>query len=171
VEKIVTICPHCYNTLSNEYPELGGNYDVIHHTVLIQQLVDEGKISLEGGHFEGKKITYHDSCYLGRVNGIYEAPRQLLQSLDVDLKEMEQNRSKGFCCGAGGAQVFKEEEHGDTSMSGERTEHIIKSGAEVVSANCPYCILMLTDGIKNKDKENEIEIYDISELIIQSNNW
>lgn len=171
VKKIITICPHCFNTLQNEYPALGGNYEVIHHTQMIESLIKEKKITIEGGAFEGRSITYHDSCYLGRINGIYEAPRTILNELDGDIKEMKENRSKGLCCGAGGAQAFKEEEEGTTSVSNKRTEQILETGSSIVAANCPYCIMMLTDGLKNKNKEEEVSIYDISELVIQSNNW
>jgi len=168
IKKIVTACPHCFSTLKNEYPALGGNYELIHHTQLIQQLIDEGKITIESGEFKGKKITYHDSCYLGRVNGVYEAPRQVLESLDADLTEMKRCKSKGLCCGAGGAQMFKEDEPGDKRINIERAEEIVETGAEVVAANCPFCITMLSDGMKAK--EANVMVYDISELIVQSNN-
>src|SRR6201747_1632286 len=128
IKKIVTACPHCFNTLKNEYPELGGHYEVIHHTVLLQQLINEGKIVLkEGGSFKGKRIVYHDSCYLGRANNIYEAPRQVLEALDAELVEMKRCRSNGLCCGAGGAQMFKEEEKGDRYGSTERTGEAIET--------------------------------------------
>lgn len=173
VNKIVTACPHCFNTLKNEYPELGGNYDVVHHTTLIQQLIDEGKITVEGGAFQGKTIAYHDSCYLGRVNNIYEAPRTILNKLDGDLKEAPRNRSKGFCCGAGGAQVFKEEEESstDTKVNNERVGELLETKPDIIAANCPYCILMMNDGVKSKGKEEDVMVYDISELIVQANKW
>ncbi|HSU50896.1 MAG TPA: (Fe-S)-binding protein, partial [Segetibacter sp.] len=166
VKKIVTACPHCFNTLKNEYPELGGNYDVIHHTQLLQQLIDEGKVKMkEEGSFKGKKITYHDSCYLGRSNNIYEAPRKVLEALDADLVEMKRCRSNGLCCGAGGAQMFKEEERGDRYVSQERIGEAIDTGAHVIAAACPYCNSMLTDGVKNKDKENEVSVVDVAEIV------
>lgn len=168
VKNIVTACPHCFNTLKNEYPELGGNYHVMHHTQYLDQLLKEGKLTVEGGSFNGKKITYHDSCYLGRVNGEYEAPRHLLQELDADLTELKRSRSKGLCCGAGGAQMFKEDEPGEKRINIERSEEIIASGANVVVANCPFCITMLTDGMKAKDKQDEVMVLDISEMILQS---
>lgn len=171
VEKIVTACPHCFNVLKNEYPALGGNYDVIHHTQLIQQLIDDGKITVEGGAFEGQSIVYHDSCYLGRANGIYEAPREVLSSLDNDIKEARRNKRNGLCCGAGGAQVFKEEEPGSKPVNVERVEELLASGSEIIAANCPFCILMMEDGVKQKDKEENVNIYDISELIVQANKW
>lgn len=169
VKKIVTACPHCFNILKNEYPALGGNYEVIHHSVFLQQLIDEGKIKLkEGGTFKGKKITYHDSCYLGRANNIYEAPRKVLEILDAELIEMKRCRSKGLCCGAGGAQMFKEEEKGTTRVNFERTNEAIDTGAEVIAAACPFCNTMLTDGVKNAEKESTTKVLDIAELIADS---
>jgi Fe-S oxidoreductase len=166
VKKIVTGCPHCFNILKNEYPELGGNYEVIHHTTFLQQLIDGGKIMLkEGGSFKGKRITYHDSCYLGRANNIYEAPRKVLEFLDIELVEMKRCRSKGLCCGAGGAQMFKEEEKGNTRVNFERSEEALGTGAHIIAAACPFCNTMLTDGVKNKEKEDTIKVMDIAELI------
>lgn len=169
VKKIITTCPHCFNTIKNEYPELGGNYEVIHHTTLLQSLINEGKIVLkEGGTFKGKKISYHDSCYLGRANNIYEAPRKVLEILDAELIEMKRCRSNGLCCGAGGAQMFKEEEAGTTRINIERAEEAVATGAQIIAAACPFCNTMMTDGIKNKEKENEMEVLDIAELIAES---
>ena len=168
-KKIVTACPHCFNTLKNEYPELGGNYEVIHHTTLLQSLINEGKIVLkEGGTFKGEKISYHDSCYLGRANNIYEAPRQVLEILDAELIEMKRCRSNGLCCGAGGAQMFKEEEKGTTRINLERAEEAVATGAQIIASACPFCNTMMTDGIKNKEKENEMAVLDIAELIAES---
>ena len=169
IKKIVTACPHCFNTLKNEYPELGGHYEVIHHTTLIQQLIDEGKILMkEGGSFKGKKIVYHDSCYLGRANGIYEAPRKVLEVLDAELVEMKRCKSNGLCCGAGGAQMFKEEEKGTTRINIERSNEALATGSQVIAAACPFCNTMLTDGVKLAEKENEVQVLDIAELIAQS---
>lgn len=169
VKKIVTACPHCFNTLKNEYPELGGTYEVIHHASFLQQLIDEGKIKLiAGGSFKGKKITYHDSCYLGRANNIYDAPRKVLEALDAELVEMKRCRSNGLCCGAGGAQMFKEEEKGDTRVNFERAKEAIETGASVIAAACPFCNTMMTDGIKNSNKEEEVQVLDIAELIAAS---
>jgi Fe-S oxidoreductase len=169
IKKIVTTCPHCFNTLKNEYPELGGSYEVIHHTTLLQQLIDEGKIRLkDGGSFKGKKITYHDSCYLGRANNIYEAPRKVLEMLDVELVEMKRCRTNGLCCGAGGSQMFKEEEKGSTRINWERTKEALDSNASVIAAACPFCNTMLTDGVKVNEKESQVEVLDIAELIVQS---
>jgi Fe-S oxidoreductase len=169
VKKIVTACPHCFNILKNEYPELGGTYEVIHHTQLLQQLIDEGRIKMkEGGSFKGRKITYHDSCYLGRSNDIYEAPRKVLEALDADLVEMKRCRSNGLCCGAGGAQMFKEEEPGFKYVNVERSEEAIGTGANVIAAACPFCNTMLTDGVKNKEKENDVVVMDVAEIVVAS---
>jgi heterodisulfide reductase subunit D len=169
IKKIVTACPHCFNTIKNEYPELGGTYEVIHHSVFLQQLIDEGKIKLrEDGGFKGKKITYHDSCYLGRANNIYDAPRKVLEALDAELVEMKRCRSNGLCCGAGGAQMFKEEEKGDTRVNLERTKEALQTGASIIAAACPFCNTMMTDGVKNSNKEEEIQVLDIAELIAAS---
>ena len=171
IKKIVTACPHCFNTLKNEYPELGGNYEVIHHATFLQQLIDEGKITMsEGGTFKGKKITYHDSCYLGRSNNIYEAPRKVLEALDVELIEMKRCKSNGLCCGAGGGQMFKEEESGTSRVNIDRTKEALQTGATVIAAACPFCNTMLTDGVKNSNKENEVAVLDIAELIAASMN-
>jgi heterodisulfide reductase subunit D len=166
VKRIVTACPHCFNILRNEYPELGGAYEVIHHTMLLQQLIDEGRIRLkESGPYRGKRITYHDSCYLGRANDVYEAPRKVLEALEADLVEMKRCRSKGLCCGAGGAQMFKEEEKGSTRVNYERTAEALDTGAGVVAAACPFCNTMLTDGVKHAEKEDSVKVMDIAELI------
>jgi heterodisulfide reductase subunit D len=168
IKKIVTTCPHCFNTLKNEYPALGGTYEVIHHTTLLQQLIDDGKIVLkEGGSFKGKRISFHDSCYLGRANNIYEAPRKVLEALDAELVEMKRCRSNGLCCGAGGAQMFKEEEKGSTRVNWERTNEALETGAGIIAAACPFCNTMLTDGVKTKEKE-EVQVLDVAELVAAS---
>lgn len=169
IKKIVTTCPHCFNILKNEYQVLGGSYEVIHHTTLLQQLIDEGKIKLkEGGSFKGKKITYHDSCYLGRANNIYEAPRKVLEALDAELVEMKRCRSNGLCCGAGGAQMFKEEEKGTTRVNWERTDEAVGTGAAVIAAACPFCNTMITDGVKVAEKEESVQVLDVAELVAAS---
>lgn len=169
IKKIVTACPHCFNTLKNEYPALGGNYEVIHHTTLLQQLIDEGKIKMkEGGSFKGKKITYHDSCYLGRSNDIYEAPRKVLEALDAELVEMKRCRSNGLCCGAGGAQMFKEEEKGSSRINIDRSNEALATGAGVIASACPFCNTMMTDGVKLADKEDSVQVLDIAEMIAAS---
>jgi len=165
VKKIVTTCPHCFNTLKNEYPELGGNYEVMHHTQFLQTLLNEGKLTIEGGKFKGKKITFHDPCYLGRANGIYEAPRALIEKMDAEFVEMKRCKTKGLCCGAGGAQMFKEAEKGNKEVNIERMEDVLESQAQIVAAACPFCNTMLTDGVKNKEKEDNIKVYDLAELI------
>ncbi|MCX6291928.1 MAG: (Fe-S)-binding protein [Bacteroidetes bacterium] len=169
ITKIVTACPHCYNTLKNEYPALGGTYDVIHHSQLIQQLIDDGKLVIEGGEFKGKKITFHDSCYLGRGNGVYEAPRRVIEKLDAELSEMKRSREKGFCCGAGGAQMFKEPEKGSKDVNVERTEEALSLNPDVIAVGCPFCMTMMTDGVKNFNKEQEVKVLDIAELIASAN--
>lgn len=169
IKKIVTACPHCFNTLKNEYPALGGNYEVVHHSQLLQELINAGRVKMqEGGTFKGKKITYHDSCYLGRVNGVYEAPRNVLATLDADLVEMKRCKTNGLCCGAGGAQMFKEDEPGDKRINLERAEEALATGASVIAANCPFCLTMMTDGVKAKDKQDEVMVYDLAELIVDN---
>jgi Fe-S oxidoreductase len=169
VKKIVTACPHCFNTLKNEYPSLGGDYQVVHHSQLLQELINEGRIKMqEGGVFKGKKITYHDSCYVGRVNGIYEAPRAVLESLDAQLVEMKRCKTNGLCCGAGGAQMFKEDEPGNKRINIERAEEALDTGASIIAANCPFCITMMTDGVKAKDQQDDVMVYDLAELILDN---
>lgn len=169
VKKIVTACPHCFNTLKNEYPELGGNYEVIHHTQLLQELIDQGKIKLsDASEFKGKRVTYHDSCYLGRANDVYEAPRYVLAALDIDLAEMGRSKKTGMCCGAGGAQMFKEEENGIERINTNRTKEALDTGAEIIVANCPFCTTMLEDGVKSFEKQNEVKVLDIVELLNSS---
>lgn len=165
VKKVVTACPHCFNTLKNEYPGLGGNYEVVHHTQFLKQLLDEGRISLEGGQFKGKRITFHDPCYLGRANNVYEAPRDLIRKLDAELVEMKNCKKRGLCCGAGGAQMFKEPEKGNKDVNIERTEQALETKPEIIAAGCPFCNTMLTDGVKNKEKESSVAVMDIAELI------
>jgi Fe-S oxidoreductase len=169
VKKIVTTCPHCFNTLKNEYPSLGGDYHVMHHSQFLQELINEGKLTIEGGVFKGKKITFHDPCYLGRANDVYEAPRSLIEKLDAELVEMKRCKSKGLCCGAGGAQMFKEAEPGNKEINIERTEEAIETKSDIVAVGCPFCMTMMTDGVKNKNKEDEVMVYDLSELIAQAN--
>ena len=169
IKKIVTACPHCFNTIKNEYRELGASYEVIHHSVFLQQLIDEGKIRMkEGGPFRGKKITYHDSCFLGRANNIYDAPRAVLESLDADLVEMKRCRTKGFCCGAGGAQMFKEPEPGRKDINVDRTEEALSTQATTIAVACPFCMTMMSDGVKNKDMEATVKVKDLAELIAEA---
>jgi heterodisulfide reductase subunit D len=168
VTKIVTACPHCFNTLKNEYPGLGGKYEVMHHTQFINQLLAEGKLSISGGAFKGKRITFHDPCYLGRANDVYEAPRDLIKKLDAELIEMRRCKQNGLCCGAGGAQMFKEPEKGDKDINIERTEEALETQPEYIAAACPFCNTMMTDGVKNKEKEAEVKVMDIAELIVNA---
>lgn len=165
INKIVTACPHCFNTLKNEYPDLGGNYEVVHHTQLINSLIKDGRLKVEGGSFKGKKITFHDPCYLGRANSEYEAPREVLSKLDAALTEMKRSKSNGLCCGAGGAQMFKEAEAGKKEIFVERSEDAIETKAEFVATGCPFCNTMMTDGVKHFEKENEIKVMDVAEMI------
>lgn len=169
IKKIVTACPHCFNIFKNEYPELGGEYEVLHHTQFLQKLIDDGSIRLkDGGEYRGKKITFHDSCYLGRANGIYEAPRKILERLDSELVEMKRCGNRGLCCGAGGAQMFKEEEKGDRYVSTERSREAINTRASIVAAACPFCNTMLTDGIKHLESNNETQVLDVAEMVLKS---
>ena len=165
VTRIVTGCPHCFNTLRNEYPGLGGKYEVIHHSQLLQDLLDSGRLKVQGGEFRGKKITFHDPCYLGRANDVYEAPRSVIQKLDILLTEMKRSRANGLCCGAGGAQMFKEPEQGNKDINIERTEEALTLNPEVIAVGCPFCMTMMTDGVKNFNKETEVQVRDIAELI------
>ena len=165
VKKIVTACPHCFNTIKNEYPQLNGHYEVVHHTTLLNQLLNEGRLKIEGGAFKGKRITYHDSCYLGRANEVYEAPRALIEKLDAALLEMKHSKAQGLCCGAGGAQMFKEAETGKQEVNMLRAEEMLETGATTVAAACPFCMTMLRDGIKNNNKEQEVQVLDVAELI------
>lgn len=165
IKKIVTTCPHCFNIIKNEYPQLGGNYEVLHHTQLIDRLLKEGKLKIENGTFKAKTITYHDPCYLGRANGIYEVPRSVLQQLDADLQDIANSKSKSTCCGAGGAQMFKEAEKGTREVFEKRTEELMQTQPKIIATACAFCNTMLTDGIKGLNKEQDIEVLDIAELI------
>lgn len=169
VKKIVTACPHCFNTLKNEYPDLGGNYEVIHHSQFLQQLINEGKVTLRGGgEFKGRRITFHDSCFLGRANNIYEAPRKVLEALDAELVEMKRCKTKGLCCGAGGAQMFKDAEPGKKEVNVERTEEALETGAGTIAVSCPFCMTMMSDGVKNKNQESKVKVQDLAELIAEA---
>ncbi len=166
VKRIITACPHCFNVLKNEYPKLGGNYEVMHHSTYLQELINTGKLKTKGSAFKGMRITFHDSCYLGRANQIYEAPRSLLKQLDAELVEMNHHKSKGTCCGAGGAQMWKEDEPGIERINMERTEQALETNPNIISVACPFCNTMLTDGVKAKEKQEDIRIMDLAELIL-----
>ena len=168
IKTIVTTCPHCFNTLKNEYPDLGGNYKVYHHTQFINKLLEEGRFSIEGGTYRGKKITYHDPCFLGRANNEYNAPRNLIKKIDAELAELKRRKSKALCCGAGGAQMFKESEKGKTEINLERAEEIKGNSSKIVATGCPFCNTMLTDGTKSFEKEKQVEVLDIAELIVRA---
>jgi len=192
IKKIVTACPHCFNTIKNEYPALGGDYEVIHHSVYLQQLINEGKVAVKGGEsFQGRRITFHDSCYLGRANNIYEAPRDVLAALDADLVEMKRSRANGLCCGAGGAQMWKEAEPGNKEINIERAQEALATlsgqaaaldnlrGVEtertapaphdlqgsIIAVSCPFCMTMMHDGVKNQEQESRVQVFDLAELI------
>jgi Fe-S oxidoreductase len=171
ITKILTTCPHCFNTIKNEYPALGGNYEVLHHATYLQQLINDGNLKVEGGAYKGKRITYHDSCYLGRANEIYEAPRSVIEALDADLVEINKSKANGLCCGAGGAQMFKEDEPGNKRINTQRTEQLMEVYPDVIAVACPYCNTMLTDGVKSENKQEEIKVLDIAELIAQNNGY
>jgi len=168
IKKIVTTCPHCFNTIKNEYPALGGNYEVMHHTQFLKELLNDGRLKIEGGKFKGKRITFHDPCYLGRANGEYEAPRDLLKKLDVELVEMKSCKSRGLCCGAGGAQMFKDAEPGNKEVNIHRTEEALEVKPDVVAAGCPFCNTMMTDGVKYNEKQDAIKVYDVVEMIAEA---
>ena len=168
IKKIVTACPHCFNTLKNEYSELGGDYDVVHHSMLLQQYINEGKLRVTGKTFKGKKLTFHDPCYLGRANDVYEAPRDIISKLDASLGEMKRSRKNGLCCGAGGSQMFKEPEKGDRDINVERTEEAIEQDPDIIAVGCPFCMTMMSDGVKHFDKEDNIKVRDIAELIAEA---
>lgn len=166
IKKIVTACPHCFNTLKNEYPSLGGNYEVLHHSQFLEQLIASGKLQIsEDKALSAGGVTFHDSCYLGRANEVYEAPRKVIESLKVEIKEMKRSRTNGLCCGAGGAQMFKEAEEGNKEINIERTEEALATGAKTIAVGCPFCMTMLGDGVKNKEKEDSVKVFDIAELI------
>ncbi len=165
VKKILTICPHCYNIFKNDYRDLGGNYEVMHYTQFLQKLIHEGILKIDSDLFKDKKITFHDPCYLGRANKEYHAPRAVLHAIPSHKVEMERHKSFALCCGAGGGQMFKEAEPGDKEVFIERTEEALRTGADIIATSCPFCMTMLTDGLKYKNKEEEIFNWDIAELV------
>jgi len=168
VRKILTTCPHCFNIFRNEYPDLGGNYEVFNYLQFIKEEIDNGDLKTDASLLNKVKITYHDPCYLGRANDIYEEPRFILERITGNLVEMHRNRSFALCCGAGGGQMFKEAEKGNKEIFIERTEDALKTGASVIATACPFCMTMMTDGLKYKNKEEEIRNFDIAELVAQS---
>jgi len=169
IKKIITCDPHDYNTILNEYPELGGEYEIIHHTQFINELIETNRINVNNNTFKNNKITFHDPCYLGRGNGIYTAPRQVIKSTACNLIEMKRNKSRALCCGAGGAQMFKEPEKGEMEVFELRTQDALDVNPDIIITACPFCMTMLTDGIKMKEKEDVIQVLDIAELIAKAN--
>ncbi|HNY02957.1 MAG TPA: (Fe-S)-binding protein [Bacteroidales bacterium] len=170
IRKVITICPHCFNIFKNEYPDLGADFEVIHYLQFLEKMSQTGKLLLDGEKLKEVRVAYHDPCYLGRANDIYDEPRSLLKRLSGGLTEMERNRSFALCCGAGGAQMFKEAEKGDKEIFIERTEEALRTGAGVIATACPFCMTMLTDGLKYKNREGEVRNLDIAELIAESLN-
>ncbi|GMN11435.1 (Fe-S)-binding protein [Croceitalea sp. MTPC9] len=168
IKRIVTCDPHSYNTLKNEYPSLGGNYNVVHHTQYIKELIDNGRLEVEGEFYKGKRITFHDPCYLGRANSVYDAPRNVLQKTNADIIEMKRHKKTALCCGAGGAQMFKEPEKGDMDINVLRTKDALETNPNIIATGCPYCNTMMTDGIKAHEKEEDITVLDVAELIANS---
>lgn len=166
IKRIVTTCPHAYNTLKNEYKELGGLYHLQHHTEYIFELINEGRLEINDT-LRNKRITYHDPCYLGRANNIYEKPRELIKALGVELLEMKRSRRKSFCCGAGGAQMFKEAEKGIKEINIDRAEEALSLEPDIIATGCPFCNTMITDGVKSLD-EGAAEVKDIAELVAEN---
>ncbi|QCE43089.1 (Fe-S)-binding protein [Psychroserpens sp. NJDZ02] len=165
VKRIVTCDPHAFNCLKNEYPELGGKYEVLHHTQFIKQLIDSKVIEVKDDSFKGKRITFHDPCYLGRANSEYQAPRAVLSVLNANLQEMKRSKATALCCGAGGGQMFKEPEKGALDINELRTQDALETKPDIIATGCPYCMTMMSDGVKVKEKENEVKVMDIAELI------
>ena len=170
VKKILTCDPHAYNCFKNEYPDFGGCYEVTHHSQFLWHQIISGKLKVKSDRFRDETVTYHDPCYLGRANGEYHAPREVLQALPCRLTEMRRNRSFALCCGAGGGQMFKEAEKGEKEIFIERTEEAMDTGARIIATACPYCMVMMTDGIKYKNREETIKIYDVAELVAMALN-
>jgi len=168
IKKILTICPHCFNIFKNEYPDLDGNYEVIHYTQFLDECIRKGDLKIEPSKMINSRITYHDPCYLGRANDIYREPRSVLKAITHNFVEMSRNKSFALCCGAGGAQMFKEAEKGVKEVFIERTEDALKTDADIIATACPFCMTMMTDGLKYKNKEEEVKNFDIAELIAQT---
>ena len=168
IKRIVTCDPHSFNTLKNEYPGLGGTYDVLHHTQYLKELLDQGRLTLQGETYKGKRITFHDPCYLGRANAVYEAPREILAKTNADLVEMKRHKTTALCCGAGGAQMFKEPEKGDMDINVLRTKDALETNPNIIATGCPYCNTMMTDGIKAHEKEDSVTVLDVAELLANS---
>ncbi|NQZ45299.1 MAG: (Fe-S)-binding protein [Flavobacteriaceae bacterium] len=168
IKKIVTCDPHSFNTLKNEYPSLGGRYEVVHHTQYIDELIRSGRLKVGNDTYKNKRITFHDPCYLGRANSVYDAPRKVLQETKADLVEMKRHKKTALCCGAGGAQMFKEPEKGDMDINVMRTKDALETQPNIIATGCPYCNTMMTDGIKAHEKEESVKVLDVAELIANS---
>lgn len=168
IKRIVTCDPHSYNTIKNEYPGLGGNYDVVHHTEYLKELLDNGRLQITGDGYKGKRITFHDPCYLGRANSVFDAPREVLAKTNADLVEMKRHKKTALCCGAGGAQMFKEPEKGDMDINVMRTQDALETNPNIIATGCPYCNTMMTDGIKAHEKEDSVTVMDVAELLAKS---
>ncbi|WP_182859071.1 (Fe-S)-binding protein [Flagellimonas aequoris] len=168
IKRIVTCDPHSFNTLKNEYPGLGGTYDVMHHTQFLKELLDQGRLTLQGETYKGKRITFHDPCYLGRANTVYEAPREVLAKTNAELVEMKRHKTTALCCGAGGGQMFKEPEKGDMDINVLRTKDALETNPNIIATGCPYCNTMMTDGIKAHEKEDSVTVLDVAELLANS---
>ncbi|THV58095.1 (Fe-S)-binding protein [Flagellimonas alvinocaridis] len=168
IKRIVTCDPHSFNTLKNEYPGLGGKYEVVHHTQFLKELLDSGRLTIEGEKYKGKRITFHDPCYLGRANSVFEAPRDVLSKTNAELVEMKRHKSRALCCGAGGAQMFKEPEKGDMDINVLRTKDALETQPNIIATGCPYCNTMMTDGIKAHEKEDSVSVMDVAELLANS---
>jgi heterodisulfide reductase subunit D len=168
VKKIITICPHCYNVFANEYPDLGGDFEIINYTTFLKEALEEGRLKVDKQLFSKTGITFHDPCYLGRANNMYEEPRSILKEVSGEISEMKRNRSFALCCGAGGGQMFKEAEKGDKEVFLERTEEALETGAKIIATACPFCMTMMTDGIKYKNREEDVRNLDVAELIVEA---
>jgi Fe-S oxidoreductase len=170
IRKVITICPHCYNIFKNEYPDLGSTIEVINYLQFLDQCIISGKLKIDPDALANISITYHDPCYLGRANDLYFEPRSILRKLTSNVNEMHRNKSFALCCGGGGGQMFKEAEPGDKEIYIERTEEALRSDSRIIATACPFCMNMFTDGIKYKNREDDVKNYDIAELIVQSLN-
>jgi Fe-S oxidoreductase len=167
VKKVITACPHCLHTIKNEYPQLGGTFEVLHHTQMIRQLVESGKVVLEKGSDGVKKVAFHDPCYLGRWNGEYDAPRDLLDGVAQERIELPRNKEHGFCCGAGGGRMWMEEKIG-TRVNHNRVDEALASGADTVATACPFCTIMLKDGVDDRGASEKVQVINVSELVAKS---
>ena len=165
MRKIITHCPHCLNSLKNEYPEFGVRFEVVHHSELLAKLMQEGKLAAQ--EKSGERVVYHDSCYLGRHNGVYDPPREVAAGASVDrqMREAENSRERGTCCGAGGARFLLEEKTG-TRMSHTRVDELMATEPDTIAVSCPFCVLMIEDALKAKNLQDRVKVKDISEMTL-----